>query len=510
MFCASFESLVTGGGGEASFVISRWVFLRLLGIICLIAFSSFWCQAEGLIGRNGILPLDGYLRAVKAQTGPERYGRWPTVFWLNSGDAALHTVCALGVLASLLLIAGAAPLPSLAVIWLLYLSITVAGQTFMSFQWDVLLIETCFLAMFVAPGGLRPGLSGATAVTLPACLLLWWLLFRLMFESGVVKLTSGDVTWKNLTALDYHYFTQPLPAWPGWYAHWMPSWFHRISTVMTYGIEILLPFLIFSGRSGRIAACAGIILLQVMILVTGNYNFFNLLTIALALFLLDDGVWLHVIPSRLLDWIGYTSGTPAPVSIGRGILTLAVVIFFMTVGLIQVFQALHPRSGVLANAELRLNCLGRWQSLNSYGLFRVMTTQRPEIEIESSLDGQNWKACVFKYKPGDLKQKPRFVEPHQPRLDWQMWFAALGMYETEPWFRNFLIRLLTAQPEVLTLLDGNPFPDAAPRYIRARLYDYEFASPAERRQTGNWWKRTLLGNYSPTFERTSDGRILIH
>jgi lipase maturation factor 1 len=496
-FVAWLHWAMTGVGGETTFLLSRWLFLRMLGIVCLIAFASFWVQVTGLIGSNGILPVRDFLRALESYLGPSRYWRLPTLFWLNSSDLALHLVCGLGVLFSLLLMLGVAPVVDLVVIWALYLSLVVAGQDFMSFQWDVLLIETCLLAVFLAPAGVWPRLATEQAVSPLGLLLLWWLLFRLMFESGAVKLSCGDPTWRQLTALNYHYFTQPLPTWVGWYANALPAWFQRASVAFIYVVEIGLPFLIFFSPPFRYIACGGTIVLMLLIAITGNYNFFNLLTICLALLLLDDRVWVRIMPDRLLHWIAYAPGSHDAASWPVTAIALAAALLYFVIGGAQVLRACTPRVGALSRAESRLSMLPSFRSLNSYGLFRVMTRRRPEIVVEGSADGEHWTEYRFKYKPGDLQRRPAFVAPHQPRLDWQMWFAALGSYETVPWFQSFLAGLLQGRPQVLRLLADNPFPARPPRFVRASLYEYRFTTPQERRRLGAWWARTYIAPYSP-------------
>jgi len=494
-----FQSLISNTG-EASFVLSRWIFLRLLGLICLAAFISFWVQAKGLVGSAGILPMTSFLQRVSDYLGPSCYWRCPTVFWLNSSNAAIYVVCTIGVIASLMLTVGLAPIPALIVIWSLYLSITVAGQQFMSFQWDMLLIETCFLAVFLAPPQWMPGLGHESLAPVAARFLLWWLLFRLMFESGVLKLTSGDVNWSHLTALKYHYFSQPLPTWIGWYAHHLPGWFNRLSVLIVLIIEAGLPLFIFAWRPLRILACSGIVFLMILVMLTGNYTFFNPLTIALSLFLVDDAIWVKVLPDWLLNAIGYTGGVHASAGMFHTGVALAIALLFVVVGGAHVLSAIFPRSDRLPKAEYMLNILEPLRSLNSYGLFRVMTTVRHEIVVEGSIDGHTWLAYEFKYKPGNLYKRPGFVEPHQPRLDWQMWFAALSSPEREVWFENFLVRLLQGSHDVLSLISVNPFPDTPPRWVRAMYYDYEPTSMAEHRENGAWWKRKLLGTFFPEIQ----------
>ncbi|MDE0043894.1 MAG: lipase maturation factor family protein, partial [Candidatus Poribacteria bacterium] len=261
-----------------TFFLTRWLFLRLLGVIYLIAFLSLWTQIDGLIGSNGILPAEQYLNAVREQIGLERYLAFPTLCWFNDSDAFLHLFCGCGVFLSLLLIVGVAPVLALIGLWVCYLSLVTVGQSFLSFQWDALLLETGFLAIFFAPLRILPRISREAT---PSSVVLWlfrWLLFRLMFASGVVKLMSGDMTWSNLTALNFHYETQPLPTVLGWYAHHLPEWFQKASVAGMFGIEIVVPFLIFAPRRPRFLGAIALVALQLLIAATGNYCFFNLLT----------------------------------------------------------------------------------------------------------------------------------------------------------------------------------------------------------------------------------------
>lgn len=484
--------IISGSIGGSTFILTRWVFLRALGVIYLIVFLSFWVQAKGLIGSHGILPMQEYLSAIGTKLGWwDRLTMMPTVFWWNASDVALHLVCGLGVIFAVLLIMGVAPAVNCALLWVLYLSIFHVGQDFLSFQWDTLMLEVGFLAIFFASG------SGVSPLIV---ILFWWLLFRFMFESGIVKFTSGDLTWRNLTALQYHYFTTPLPVWVGWYLHQLPVWFHKVSVVIMFILEVGFPFLILGTRTMRMISAAGMILLQIIIMGTGNYNFFNLLSIALSVLLLDDGFWIEVLPSTFLSWIGAASGVTlagAPV-VGMGLVIVAAVLF--VVGFGQIADTIGVR-GVPRFVRTVESHLRPFLVINEYGLFRVMTTKRPEIIVEGSasqvLQNAEWKEYTFKWKPGALHEPPRFIEPHQPRLDWQMWFAALSRFERTPWFQQFLVRLLQGSPDVLSLLKEDPFPDHPPKYVRAVLYEYEFTNWEERKGTGNWWRRKYVGPYAP-------------
>jgi lipase maturation factor 1 len=483
------------GASPPPVFLGRWVFLRLLGCVYLAAFWSLGVQILGLIGQNGILPAGRFLEAVQAEGAAWQA---PTFCWINCSDPFLVGLCVAGAAAAVLLIAGVAPVPVLVFLWANYLSLTVAGQTFLGFQWDALLLETGFLAIFFAPGGLWPRLGQETAPSRVVLWLLRLLLFKLMFLSGVVKLWSEDPTWRGLTALHYHYETQPLPMWTSWWMHQTPLWFHKLSVMVTFAVELFLPLLIFAPRLCRVLAFVGIGSLQLLIAATGNYGFFNLLTIALCLPLLDDGMFPPRWRARLYEGRG-ARGEGRVSSLGsltrplRG--ALAAVVLFVFI--MHVMVARPESRALVPRPVLRLYAfLASFESVNTYGLFANMTTRRPEIIIEGSDDGTTWLPYEFKWKPGDVQRRPRFTGLHMPRLDWQMWFAALrGDIREAPWVGNFLIRLLQGAPQVRDLLGHNPFPDRPPRYIRAMLYDYHFTDWPTRRASGAWWRRELMGPF---------------
>lgn len=480
--------------GAGTYSLSSWLFLRLLGLIYLAAFVSLGVQIKGLVGREGILPAGDFLLARKTR-GRTRFLQIPTLCWWNASDGFLRWLCWSGAGLSVLLTLGVAPAPVLALLYVHYLSLFSVGRIFLGYQWDILLLETGFLAIFVAPLELLPRFPPDQAPSPVVLWLLWWLLFRLMFSSGYAKLRSRDRNWRNLTALKYHYETQPLPPWTAWYARRLPAWLQKLSAALMFVIELALPFLVFAPQPLCQIAAAGTVLLMLLILVTGNYCFFNLLGIALAITLLDDATLLPLlqgvsgeIPFRA------TAGTPSGWPLWA-IVPAAMIVFLLSweaVARLLRFAIRWP-----GPVEKLIELLEPFRVVNGYGLFSVMTTERPEIIVEGSHDGVNWLAYEFRWKPGEAGRRPRFVAPHQPRLDWQMWFAALGFYENNPWFKRFLWRLLRGSPDVLALLRKNPFPRQAPRYVRAVLYDYRFAEFAERRATGAWWKRERRGLYSP-------------
>lgn len=481
--------------GRSSYVLARWIFLRLLGIIYFIAFISLWIQITGLVGGSGILPENNFLNAVKDNIGVKGFWYVPTLAWLSASNGFLEFLTLSGALLSLFVVAGVLVAPVLAVLWVFYLSLFSVGQVFLSFQWDILLLEVGFLAVFLAPLQVLPRLS---RVSPPSSLVVWlfhFLLFRLIFGSGVVKLASGDPTWRNLTALNFHYFTQPLPNPIAWYVHQLPVWFQKVSVAGTFAVELFVPFLIFAPRRLRFFAAFSIISLETFILLTGNYTFFTILTIALCLLLLDDAFLQRFLPKKLGKSFSETLARlqrSSKRTFRAFIILLAIVI--IVAGSIRIIGLFSP----LPKPTVQfLNALAPLRIVNSYGLFAVMTTSRSEIIVEGSRDGETWLEYEFKYKPGDVKRAPPWVAPHQPRLDWQMWFAALDNYQQNPWFTNFMIRLLQGSPEVTRLLEKNPFPVTPPRYIRASLYDYTFTDFETKRTTGAWWRRELKGLYFP-------------
>jgi predicted DCC family thiol-disulfide oxidoreductase YuxK len=488
-FWAGVTRLLWGGFAEPStYARATWLFLRILGIVYLIAFWSLGSQIIGLSGHGGVLPADRSMAGAHSLTGLDRFWMLPTLAWASASDASLQALCVGGGALALLLIAGILQPVVLLLLWVTYLSLSIVGRDFLSFQWDALLLETGFLAVFLAPVAARERLRDLADPPRVAVRLFLWLLFRLMVGSGAVKLTSGDPTWRHLTALVFHFETQPIPTPIAWYAHRLPLWSLKSMTAAVFAIEIGAPFLILTPR--RLRALAFVLLggLQLLIALTGNYAFFNLLTLALCLFLLDDatlGRWGSV-------RIGNAVAHPL-----RRVLLIAVAVVTVPVSVAAFAGALGIELPGSALVDPLANLIAPFRSVNAYGLFAVMTTTRPEIILEGSEDGTTWVEYEFRYKAGDVHRRPPWVAPHQPRLDWQMWFAALGRFEDEQWFQSFCARLLAADRAVLRLLERDPFQGRKPRYVRAVLYRYRFSDPGARQRDGVWWVRERLGEYSP-------------
>jgi Lipase maturation factor len=373
------------------------------------------------------------------------------------------------------------PRLSLLLLHALYLSLLYGGQTFMTYQWDVFLLETGFAALLMS------------FATTPGIWLLRWLLFRFMFMSGVVKLLSGDPNWWNLSALSYHFLTQPLPTPLAWYAAQLPPAALRFATGGTFVVELIVPFLFFFPRRLRFLAAFATLLLQSCILATGNYNWFNLQTMLLCLVLFDDAALQAVLPRRLSKALGSRVKCATPrTRVRLTVAAAALLVVFCSLVQMDIRFGGSPPAALLAVDRF----VEPLRITSAYGLFSVMTTQRDEIIIEGSLDGVDWREYEFRYKPGDQARRPRWNIPHQPRLDWQMWFAALDDPRRLWWFGRFMQKLLENDPVVTSLLETNPFADRPPVYLRAEFYAYRYADSAAK-ERGMWWERRSLGLYFP-------------
>lgn len=450
---------------------------RLLGFIYFVGIGAFLLQIQGLIGSKGILPLADYLSFLKRYYPKQCYLEAPTLFWINSSDKAITAVASAGTISSVMLMLGYYPALLLLLLYVIHLSLVTAGQDFMSFGWEGLLLEITFQTFWIA-------------LTEVPSLMIWislnFLLFRFHLQAGTNKLTNRDPNWRNLTAVAYHYQSQPLPNAIAWYAYKLPLAFQKLSTLVMFFIEIAVPFALFLGEAPRLWAFVAFFSLQYFIWLTGNFSYLNYLTVALISILLSNSV---------LSTIGITSTFETTGnSFGLELLVTAVGTILLT---LQVMRLWHH---FLPNRQLftLFRKLAPYHLVNTYTLFASMTTERFEIIIEGSEDGTEWKEYLFSYKPSEVTRRPRRIAPYQPRLDWQAWFLPFRDFESEEWFQKFLVHLLKGTPSVLKLLRGNPFPKKPPKFVRSLLYVYEFTSYDEKKTTGCWWKRTLIGAYSPT------------
>jgi hypothetical protein len=456
------------------YTIAAHLVPRALGAIYFVVFLPFLFQIRGLIGKNGILPVADFLGRIRLFCGKKSYVVAPTLFWISCSDAALLTVVALGMLCSLLLVFGFAPSLMLFLLYFLYLSIISVGQDFLSFGWELFLQEITLNCFFLS-------------LTREPNLLVWiscnLLLFRFHFQAGAVKLQSKDIHWKDLSAIWYHYQSQPLPNTTAWYVYKLPLWFHKLSTLFMFIAELVVPFAIFFTEDMRLCTFVVLAGLQLMIWATGNFSYLNHLTLVLCLILVSNSVFEH---------IGISS-----VNQGEDHWFLWVVgVLLITLQLIRLYDHFRPKKVFRALFAI----LSPFHIVNRYGIFAVMTCTRYEIVIEGSHDGVVWKEYLFRYKPSEIDRRPRRISPYQPRLDWQAWFLPFTSFAREPWFQSFLVHLLKGTKEVAILLRHNPFADTPPRFVRALCYIYEYTSFEEKKKSGNWWKRRLVGRYSPELQ----------
>ena len=484
-----------------SYFIARRFFIRFIGIIYFIAFASAWVQIDGLVGVNGVLPAKDYLSAAHDYYGWPNIFALPTIFWVNCSDFFMVAVCFVGMMIAGQVVAGVFPAIGLAALWILYLSVVHVGQAFMSFQWDILLLEVGFLCIFLSPWDQKLNTFDEPP---PRWVMfaMKLLLFKVMFQSGLVKVLSGDENWLNLTALSYHYYTQPIPNLTSWHLYQQPFFVHEMTCLLMFICELVVPFGMFLQRDIRLWSCSMIMLLQAGVMLTGNYGFYNLLIIALAFLLMDDKHFRRKIYDKTFASWG---NLPDQIKIKDTKLsrfkdTACQVVVGLVISLTFLnFVGLKSTLPPSVNSIMKI--FRPYLINNSYGLFANMTTERTEIVIEGSNDGYEWKTYEFKYKPGNIFRAPRQAAPHQPRLDWQMWFAALMPdYRYTPWFSNLLKRLLEGEQTVINLFFVDPFFGDPPTYIRAKAYTYEFSNKRFRKKTEQFWIRSEKGYFAPIMQ----------
>jgi hypothetical protein len=483
---------------QPGYLWPRWIFLRGLGLIFFSAFFSLAFQIHGLIGPRGILPAGDYLRQVAAVLGPvERFWYAPTLLWLGSGSAALTLLVAGGIVASILLAANVWPRLTAAICTLLFLSCVAALQDFSSYQSDGMLLEAGFISLFFAPRGMRPGLGAADPPSRLSLFMLRWEWFRIYFESGVVKLASGDPHWRDLSAMDEYYQNGPLPTWPGWYVQHFPHWYHAGTVILTLVVELVLVWAVFAPRRFRVACFAVVTALQIGIIATANYAFLNYLVLLLGILLLDDAV----LARARLPLAQPPSDLPKPRFWLRRVEAVALgVAMYVTVA---DFVLPFVGGSAVLGAPVRL--LGPFRIANAYGLFAVMTEARYEIEFQGSRDGRTWVAYPFRYKPQDPRAAPGIYAPYQPRFEWNLWFASLGPWQQSTWVVAAQQRLVEGSPSVLRLFRRDPFAGRPPAMVRTVIYRYWFTDMQTKRKTGLWWRRRRIGEFTGTLRRSADG-----
>jgi hypothetical protein len=502
-------------------LIPRWIFLRALGLIYYSAFFSLAFQIRGLIGPHGILPANEYLQALFERFGHASYWYAPTLVWLSSGSRALMVICWAGMIASLLLVLNFWPRGMLAICFACFLSFVSAAQDFSAYQSDGMLLEAGFIAMFLAPGGFRPGWGEDSRPSRASVFLLVWECFRIYFESGVAKVLGGDPQWRNFTALDEYYQNGPLPTWIGWYMEQFPHWFHLAAAFFTLALELVLVWAMFLPRRIRIACFFIVTVWQVGIILSANYTFLNYLVLVLGILLLDERFVLRYMPSfwkksylatkEVKPLSTPKQGQPwrqrfaAQISALKVAVSAVMVSWIFYATLAELIWMIRP----VPLPATPVTALEPFRIANRYGLFAIMTRGRYEIEFQGSDDGQTWLIYPYRFKPQDPAKAPGIYAPYQPRFDWNLWFASLSSWRQEPIIMRTEKSLLRGDTDVLLLFAGNPFPHGPPRQVRAVIWQYWFTTPEEKGARGLWWRRQLLGLYAPTLEREADGRIVV-
>jgi Lipase maturation factor len=492
-----FQKLFTGG---YSYRLTRFVILRLLGFVYVIAFLVAGQQLVPLIGEHGLTPANQFLASIERHLGSPTAGmmRVPTLFWFGISDHDLLIVAWAGFALSILVLAGYANAILLTILWFTYMSIVHIGQIWYGYGWEIQLLETGFLAIFLCPlFAARPFPKRP-----PPLLVIWlfrWLGFRIMIGAGLIKL-RGDPCWRDLTCLYYHYETQPIPNPVSRYLHFAPWWFHKIETAWNHFVELVVPWFSFAPRTARHIAGVLLIAFQVFLIVSGNLSFLNYITIIPFLACFDDTLLRRILPRALVRRAENSAEQAAP---SRVQFALAAALL-----LLVAYLSIAPVTNLTSGRQVMNTSFDPLDLVNTYGAFGTVGRERDEIVFEGTGDeiittDTRWKEYEFKAKPGDPMRRPPFIAPYQPRIDWQIWFAAMSSPEEYPWTLHFVWKLLHNDRATLSLLAGNPFPEVPPHYIRARLYRYRFAPIGDRA----WWQREPIGEWLPALSTSNAGLL---
>lgn len=483
---------VYSGAGSPTYWLTRFMILRLLGVVYAVAFLVAINQIVPLIGANGLLPVDMFLKQVSQALGSGGAGfvRLPSVFWLWHSDTALLTVAWIGFVFSCIVMAGYANAPLLGVLWFLYMSIVHVGQDWYGYGWEIQLTETGFLAIFLCPLlDMRP--FPRRAPPMPVIVLFRWLSFRVMLGSGLIKLRGSEM-WRNGTALYYHFETQPVPGPLSRWFHFLPRAALKAGVWFNFLAEIVAPFFVFWPRVGRHIAGAVIILFQFTILLSGNLSFLNWLTILPTLACFDDGFWAKLLPKALVNKAKIAADNAEP---SNPMLTTA-----WSVTVIIALLSIQPALNLLSPGQVMNSSYDPLDLVNTYGAFGTVGQERDNIIFEGAMDDTtsgkaNWKPYIYKGLPVLLDKLPPQIAPYQLHFDWQMWFASMSTADQYPWTYNLIWKLLHNDPGAISLFAENPFPNKPPRFIRAEIYRYKFAQPGNPQ--GLYWTREKLGDWIP-------------
>jgi Lipase maturation factor len=496
------SSLITAQADSPTYWLTRFVILRLLGAIYAVAFLVAINQIIPLIGKNGLLPVSIFLQRVSYALGSDSAGffRLPSIFWIADSDTALLIIAWIGFILSCVVMAGFANAPILAILWVFYMSFVHVGQDWYGYGWEIQLLETGFLAIFLCPLlDMRP--FPKRAPPMPIIVLFRWLIFRIMFGAGMIKI-RGDEVWRNGTALYYHFETQPLAGPLSRWFHFLPRIFLKMGVWYNFLAELVAPWFIFWPRLARHIAGSVIVILQIILVLSGNLSFLNWLTIVPALACFDDGFWSKILPASLVR------RAEAAIENAEPSKSMTVTAWVITV--IIALLSLQPVFNMLSPQQIMNTSFDPIDLVNTYGAFGSVGRERFNVVFEGTMDERpddsaNWKAYPYKGLPVALDKRPPQVAPYQLRLDWQMWFASMSSPNEYPWTLNLISKLLHNDPGALGLFAGNPFPDRPPHWIRAVLYRYSFAKPGN--QKGLWWNREKLGDWLPALS-VNDPRLI--
>jgi hypothetical protein len=487
-----FEELPQETVIRPTYWLTRFMILRLLGVIYAIAFLIAINQILPLIGSHGLTPVGIYLKSISSMLGSDGAGfaRLPSLFWLWHSDEVLLTVAWIGLLLSCVVVAGFANAPLLAVLWFLYMSFAHVGQEWYGYGWEIQLVETGFLAIFLCPLlDMRPFPKRETPM--PIIVLFRWLIFRLMMGAGLIKI-RGDEIWRNGTALYYHFETQPIPGPLSRWFHFLPHAVLKIGVWFNWLAELVAPIFVFWPRIARHIAGVVIVLLQVTLILSGNLSFLNWLSIVPALACFDDGFWSKILPRRLVR--------KAQAAADRAEESKPMKITAWIVTFIIGFLSFQPLANMLSPGQIMNTSFDPLDLVNTYGAFGTVGQERLNVVFEGTMDEDssdkaNWKPYIYKGLPVLLDKRPPQIAPYQLRLDWQMWFAAMSSPDEYPWTIDLISKLLHNDPGAVSLFASNPFPGKPPRYIRAVLYHYSFAKPGNPQ--GLWWNRERVNIWLP-------------
>ena len=474
--------------------LTRFAVLRLLALVYLAAFLVLAFQMDPLLGSGGLLPVAQFLSRVHDNLGADAYWRVPTLLWLGSSDAMMHALCWLGIALSAAALLGVTNALVQLSLWALYMSFVHVGQIFYGYGWEIQLLETGLLAVFLCPlRSMRP--LPRTRVPVVTLWLLRWLVFRVMVGAALIKL-RGDVCWRDLTCLDFHFETQPNPNPLSFALHHAPHAVHVAGVLFNHFVELVVPWSSFGPRRVRHAAGALMVLFQATLIASGNLSFLNWLTIVPALACFDDTAWARLFPARFRPRLLSRIASEPPTKLHRR----AAVVYAVVVGVLSV----GPVGNMLSSEQAMNTSFDPFDVVNTYGAFGSVDRERYEVILEGTRDepddpAARWAEYELPCMPGEVNRRPCFITPYHLRLDWQMWFVGNAAprgepIEQEPWLVHLVWQLLSGNPAPRRLFARDPFAGAAPNYLRAGIWHYWFSKD---HADGAWWQRERVGELLP-------------